>query len=139
MIFGHSTVVVEKDTPGARWCVLDGHGGVILFVPYRLATNGLEGAEEIAAHHRYPMGDVRRYDRDRLIALELCLVEMPLTVDEGGGGARWRPLLLNEFDVAKVPDPTPRRRVPISAIHDTEECSTTDEQAVRPALRRRLL
>lgn len=143
-IYGHRSVVVEKDVPGSRWRVLDTKGEVIVHVPFRLA-GGLEAVEELCLNPRYPKGDARRYDKDRLLALELCLAKMPLA--EGEGLSAWRPLLLNDFEVTRVPEKQSRARLNDTAmqaepvLHSAAECSTTTEDipAVRQGLRRRLL
>lgn len=96
-VYGHAVerIIIEKQTPHQRWSVHLGDADApLVFVYFRLAYN----LEEYATDHRFPVGDVRRYDKNRLYALELCLARAPLKAGDFAddvGAPMWKPILKN--------------------------------------------
>lgn len=79
---------VVKQTDAHRWCVHGGDEGMPLFLVYfRCAFDQEEYAEDV----RFPKGDIRRYARDKIAALELCLEKEPLVEEDvrGHAGGGW--------------------------------------------------
>ena len=106
-------VKIAKDVENARWILYAGHFDnpvrdvvhPIIYIYFRLAymvdngdgrIGGSGGLDEIAVDQRYPRTDVRRYDKTRLFALELCLEREPFSPEEyepPEGGVPWTPVL----------------------------------------------
>lgn len=97
LLFGRSPDAFDfvRDPEGnKRWAVFDKGNptNARLFVPFRLAYS----PEELAQDTRFPVGDPRRYDKDRLFALELCMRHTPINRadwDVPDDAKQWPPIL----------------------------------------------
>lgn len=73
------SLFVVKEPDAHRWLVHGGDAGApLFFVYFRCAFD----QEEYVADDRYPKADVRRFDRNKIAALELCMARAPLEVSD---------------------------------------------------------
>ncbi len=100
-------IIFTKDKVEKRWALEDKLRDTpeaipFLYVPFRVVYN----VEEYAHDTRYPVGDVRRYDKDRLFALELCMAKAPLKAldwEAEAGAVAWAPVL-NKAPLVTISD-----------------------------------
>lgn len=98
-------LTIEKDAGLRRWIIHNGDRDYpIVNVPFRLAYDAHR--DEIARDQRFPKSDVRRYDKDRLFALELCLERSPLAAEDwpSNGEVPWTPVLNKPRPAATIED-----------------------------------
>lgn len=135
MIYGHDLVLVDKQREHLRWLVSSLQGAQIIAVPWRLVFDQNEIVVSPRARGR------NKYDQDKLLALETCLLCCPLDDEDLREINRKLPMLSTKRPW--VPDrramewlPTPPRsprppRQPESAAEPIQADSDSNESSVR--------